>query len=186
MRSPRSSVHTAPPDAAPCPSSKPMASTRKPRPRPAPAVSTSEPDSCDDATPRDRPPSAPSRGCPSRDQCRRTAAPRRRCGWRGAVWAPPAQRRARARASQSGRRAASASTPPAASAARHGDRVEHLGDLLLGQDASSRAQLEDAAAGLHRLGGELGGALVADHRIERGDGADAVVDVVRGRRRGWR
>ena len=39
-------------------------------------------------------------------------------------------------------------------------------------------ELEDAPAGLHRLGGELGRALVADHRVERRDRADAVVDVV--------
>ena len=47
-----------------------------------------------------------------------------------------------------------------------------------GEDLLLANQLEDAAAGLHRFGRELGRAVVADHRIERGDGADAVLDVV--------
>ena len=59
------------------------------------------------------------------------------------------------------------------------------GDLLFGEDLLLADQLHDAAAGLHRFGRKLRGALVADDGIERGDDADAVLDVVAAGRRRW-
>src|SRR5262249_4110443 len=49
----------------------------------------------------------------------------------------------------SARALASASLP------RHRGRVEHLLDLLFGQDLLLADQLQDAPPGLHRLGGQL-------------------------------
>src|SRR4029079_5364629 len=60
----------------------------------------------------------------------------------------------------------------------HRDRIEHLRDLLFGEDALLANQLHDAAASFHRLGCELGRTVVADHRIEGGHCADAVLDVM--------
>src|SRR4029450_492455 len=58
--------------------------------------------------------------------------------------------------------------------AGHGRGVERLGDLLLAEDLLLPQEIQDPAPRLHRLRGQRGGLVVADHRIEGGDGADAV------------
>ena len=57
-------------------------------------------------------------------------------------------------------------------------RDQDLVDLRIGQDVLLAHQLDDALARFHRLGRELGRPVVADHRIERRDRADAGLDVV--------
>src|SRR5689334_10539182 len=62
--------------------------------------------------------------------------------------------------------------------ARHGGRVEDLFELLFREDALLADKLDDPLAGLHGLRGELGGAMVADDRVQGRDRADAVLYVV--------
>src|SRR4029077_20184677 len=57
-------------------------------------------------------------------------------------------------------------------------RIENRGDLLLRQNPLLANQFEDPAAALCRLRRQLGGALVADDRVQRGDGTDTEIDVM--------
>src|SRR3954463_4549704 len=58
------------------------------------------------------------------------------------------------------------------------DRIEQIGDLLLGEDLLFADDLQDPLAALVGLGGELGGLVVADDRIERRHDADGGLRVV--------
>src|SRR5215212_3134903 len=57
-------------------------------------------------------------------------------------------------------------------------RAEDLVDLEVGEDVLLPHELQDAVTRLQRLRGKLGRLVVADHGIERGDGADARLEVV--------
>src|SRR5262245_51067088 len=58
----------------------------------------------------------------------------------------------------------------------HRTRIEDRADPVLAQQFVLAHELDDALAGAHRLGRELGRLLVADVRIERGHHADAALD----------
>src|SRR5262245_50990643 len=61
---------------------------------------------------------------------------------------------------------------------RHGNGIEHAGNLLLRQELPLAHQLDDAPAGSHRLARQLGRTVVANDRIECRHGADAVLEIV--------
>src|SRR5262249_11508960 len=58
------------------------------------------------------------------------------------------------------------------------DRIEQVLDLILGQDLLLPDDLENALAALVGLVCQLGGLVVTDHRIERGDDAHRGLEVV--------
>ena len=60
-----------------------------------------------------------------------------------------------------------------ASLARQRRRIQDFIDLRIGEDVLFANQLENAFASPQRFGSELGGAIVADDGIQRGDSADA-------------
>src|SRR4051812_28552944 len=60
----------------------------------------------------------------------------------------------------------------------HRLRIQDLPDLRLGQDLFLPDEFEDPLSGLHRLGGQLGGTVVADHGVERRDDPDAPLEEV--------